>query len=132
MPMNFRSSATLIGLASLALAISATAAMAGEPIPGVDIELGKNPGGIAVVVASSDTAGRFTARVAEPGRYTVSFVCKRAPCRPFTVQVSASGKPLKAGPDMTYDLTVEGRMPVVLTGLIQGVWKAPAGLDPLR
>ena len=127
MPMNCRSSAALIALAGLALAISATAAMAGEPIPGVDIYLGKNPGGNPVAVASSDAAGRFTARVAAPGRYTVSFSCKNGPCRPFTVQVSASGKPLKAGPDMTYDLSVADRQIIVISGTVQSARTREAG-----
>lgn len=119
MSMNSRSSAALIALVGLALAISATVALAGEPIPGVDVKLGKNPGGALVAVASSDAAGRFTARVAAPGRYTVSFSCKKGPCQPLTVQISASGKPLKASPDMTYDLSVGDREIVVISGTIQ-------------
>lgn len=68
----------LLAWAGLALAVSASGGMveAGEPIPGVDIELGKIPGGLAVVVATTDREGRFSVRVrVERGEYAVSTTC---------------------------------------------------------
>lgn len=73
----------LVVVVSLVLAASISAGMAnaGEPIPGVDIELGKNPDGTTVVVATTGREGRFSSRVrVEPGEYAVTTV--RAPRRP--------------------------------------------------
>lgn len=109
----------VIALAGLALALSASTAWGlGEPIPGVDIIVKENPGGKAMVLASSDASGRFSGRVAKAGQYDVSIVCRRAPCGPFTVQMKASNDMLKAGANMTYVLSVEGREPVTLSGMV--------------
>lgn len=82
MASGFRLAAiiSLVLAASVAIGI----AHAGEPIPGVDIYLGKNPGGRAVVVANTDREGRFSAQVrVEPGEYAVTTACApRRPCRP--------------------------------------------------
>lgn len=76
----------LVAAVSLVLAASVAIGMAhaGEPIPGVDIKLGKNPDGRAIVVATTDREGRFSAKVrVEPGEYTVTKACApRRPCRP--------------------------------------------------
>lgn len=65
----------LVGLA-LAVSLSGAVAGMGEPIPGVDVELGKNPGGLAVVVATTDREGRFSAQVrVERGEYRVAMAC---------------------------------------------------------
>ena len=75
----------LVAAVSLVLAASVSIGMAhaGEPIPGVDIELNKDPGG-AIVVATTDREGRFSAQVrVEPGVYAVTTACApRRPCRP--------------------------------------------------
>jgi len=72
-------------LAVLALVLAATGAMASEtPIPGVDIIVRKKPGGSAIVVATTDASGKFTARLAEPGNYSLSTACRlKSPCAAY-------------------------------------------------
>jgi hypothetical protein len=122
MPLKFRSVRVTIALALAALVLSTAAPMRASinPIPGVDVIVKKNPPGTKPIVATTDRSGRFTARVTEPGKYTVFIVCKTEPCPHFTVSISASGKELKANKDLSYDLTVEDRKPVVLTGQVLG------------
>lgn len=74
----------LIALIGLALAVSGAAINPGEPIPGVDVKLGKNPDGRAIVVATTDRESRFSAQVrVEPGEYAVTTACApQRPCRP--------------------------------------------------
>jgi len=70
--------ARLFALAGLALAICvAGVVQAGEPIPGVDIKLGKNWGGaLAVPIATTGPDGRFSTRArVERGEYVVSTAC---------------------------------------------------------
>jgi len=50
---------------------SANAVFAGEPIPGVDIKLGKNPGGSIAFTGTTGRNGKFTAKL-EEGIYTLS------------------------------------------------------------
>jgi len=122
MPTKSRYVKAMIALTLTALALSIATPMqaAINPIPGVDVIVKKNPHGIRSVVATTDRSGRFTGRVTEPGQYTVFIVCKTEPCPHFTVSLSASGKVLKANKDRTYDLTVEDRKPVILTGQVLG------------
>lgn len=57
-------------LATCALLLFAGApAFAGEPIPGVDVKLGKNPGGSIVARTTSDKAGRFVFENLTAGQY---------------------------------------------------------------
>ena len=55
-------------LACAVLLLAATAAMAGDPIPGVDVNLGKNPGGNAIT-ATTDADGRIVFKGLTPGDY---------------------------------------------------------------
>jgi hypothetical protein len=84
----------------LALACSIPAARAAnEPIPGVDIIVKKNPGGI-VATAHADKVGRFTLRLTEPGDYTVTTSGHRkSTCAARSPSIRAPGHPLK--PDAT-------------------------------
>lgn len=76
---------------AIALAIPGAAVLAGEPIPGVDVELGKNPGGISQVLPV-DAAGRFNLRITERGGYTLSTSCRLpAGCLPHTLSVNPTG-----------------------------------------
>lgn len=88
----------LIALVGLALAVSGAAITPGEPIPGVDIYLGKDPGGSPVVVATTDAEGRFSARVrVERGGYAVSTACSRRQTCPPNRQLTLSvdGRPVR-------------------------------------
>ena len=104
----------------LALALSSSAAMAAiNPIPGVDIIVRSRPGGIVVGQATSDTSGRFSVMVKEPGQYTLSSACRQTACQkarpPFTF---TSTPPLKPNGNGTYDFTVGADGPFVISGVI--------------
>jgi hypothetical protein len=57
-------------LACAALALSATAATASKPIPGVDVIVRKNPGGHLIV--HTDRSGRASLGRLDPGDYTLT------------------------------------------------------------
>lgn len=114
----------LIGLVTVFLAAFASVGTvnAGSNIPGVDIKLGKNPGGIAVVVATTDRAGRFSARVrVEPGEYVVSTACApRRPCPPNrSLTLTVDGRPVRPDAQGVYLFPVGGSLgTVVLSGRV--------------
>lgn len=88
----------LIAFIGLALAVSGAAINPGEPIPGVDVNLGKNPGGTAIVIATTDREGRFSARVrVERGEYAVSTACApRQSCPPNRqLTLTVDGRPVR-------------------------------------
>lgn len=60
---------------ALAAATSSLGAFANDPIPGVDIMIKRNPGGIAVQ-AKTDSAGHFTLSGLTPGKYTLQLASK--------------------------------------------------------
>lgn len=102
----------LVAAVSLVLAASVAIGMAhaGEPIPGVDVKLGKNPGGQVIVVATTDREGRFSAQVrVEPGEYAVTTACApRRPCRPNRL-LTQSVDSREVRPDAPGRLPVSGR-----------------------
>jgi hypothetical protein len=115
-----RTSLALVITAGSILLFSSAAALAGDPIPGINVATGKNPGYPIAVIATTDKAGRFTARFAEPGDYTISFICgEKAACPRFATTAAANGKPLTASREMTYDLIVGRDHPVILTGTVE-------------
>lgn len=57
---------------SLLCLLMFTTAFAGDPIPGVGVGSGKNPGGQIVSKATTDNNGRFTLTVKEAGKYDLS------------------------------------------------------------
>ena len=68
---------TVVGMV-FAAAAAIGIAHAGEPIDGVDVKLGKNPGGRAIVIATTDREGRFSAQArVEPGEYVVTTAVRR-------------------------------------------------------
>jgi hypothetical protein len=114
----------LICFVVMALMLPATSMQAtNKPIPGIDIVVKKHPGypPTLVVVASSDAQGHFTAKITEAGQYTLSLACKKPPCAKFTAVISADGKVLKANADGTYEIVVESKKPVTVTGEIATV-----------
>ncbi len=71
---------------ALALLCWSSAALAGEPIPGVDFNLGKNPGGI-VAKGQSDANGNYRFSKLAPGKYELCIA--RQACK--TVEVGKDG-----------------------------------------
>ena len=121
LPTKSRSNKAIVLLTVAALLLSIAPPMwaATNPIPGVDVVVRKHPGA-TMVVATTNAKGQFSGRVTEAGQYSISIVCKTAPCPRFTVTLSANGKVLKANADKTYNLTVEDRKLVMLTGAVMG------------
>lgn len=102
----------------LGLLFASTLAFAGEPIPGVDVNLGKNPGGSIAIVGVSDAKGQFVVVVKEPGQYRVSTSRKRdKPGPAYQLTLKATGTTLKESGPLTFDFTV-GREPVTLRGMV--------------
>jgi len=101
----------------MGLLLTGSVVYAGEPIPGVDVKLGKNPGGSISVVGTSDAKGKFIVVIKEPGQYWVSVARKAGKPTPDQLSITASGTTLKKTGPITYDFTV-GREPVTLRGMV--------------
>lgn len=92
-------------------------AVEGEPIPGVDIYLGKIPGGIIIKVPS-DASARFSVRL-PPGNYTISTACRQAPCASHAINGSHVISAVADGTgSKTYGFTVGESGPFVFSGQI--------------
>ena len=113
----------LIALIGLALAVSGATVNPGEPIPGVDVNLGKNPGGLPIVVATTDREGRFSARVrVERGEYAVSTACSpRQACPPNRqLTLTVDGRPVRPDARGVYLFPVGGSLgTVMLSGRVE-------------
>lgn len=112
-----------MALISLALAVSGAAVSPGEPIPGVDVKLGKNPGGSVIVVATTDREGRFSARVrVERGEYAVSTACAPRQTCPANRQLTLTvdGRPVRPDARGVYLFPVGGSLgTVMLSGRVE-------------
>lgn len=113
----------LIAFIGLALSLSGAAINPGEPIPGVDVNLGKNPGGTAIVVATTDREGRFSARVrVEQGEYAVSTACApRQACPPNRqLTLTVDGRPVRPDARGVYLFPVGASLgTVMLSGRVE-------------
>jgi len=90
----------LVALIGLALTVSGAAVNPGDPIPGVDVKLGKVPGGTVNVIATTDREGRFSARVrVERGEYAVSTACSPRQACPANRQLSLTVDERPVRPD---------------------------------
>ena len=103
------------------MAVSASGGMveAGEPIPGVDIYLGKTPGGLAVVVATTDRQGRFSARArVEQGEYAVSTRCVSRTACPLnrSLSLSVDGRQIRPNERGLYLFPVGASLGTVMLG----------------
>lgn len=98
-------------LVGMALLLPGSAALAGEPIPGVDIYLGKIPGGIAVSAPTgSDGAYKFTGLVA--GNYDLSVGGQRVQTVTVGANQGISGV-LSSEPGGKASITFNGQVGVV-------------------
>ena len=66
------SGASLLGGALPGGAVISAFAMPGEPIPGIDVKLGKNPGGQGLQTTTSNANGEFEFTNMKKGSYTIS------------------------------------------------------------
>jgi len=112
-----------MALIGLALAVCWAAVSPGEPIPGVDVKLGKNPGGSVIVVATTDREGRFSARVrVERGEYVVSTACApRQACPPNRqLTLTVDGRSVRPDARGVYLFPVGGSLgTVMLSGRVE-------------
>ena len=70
---------TLCLFSGIALAQKSPQATTGAPLKGVDVKLGRNPGGGAVARATTDGEGRFNLGVVEKGSYTLTLSLPEEP-----------------------------------------------------
>lgn len=112
-----------IAFLGLALAALGGPVNAGEPIPGVDVNLGKDPGGTAIVVATTDREGRFSARVSvERGNYAVTTACSPRQACPSNrlLTLSVDGRSIKPNARGVYAFPVgTGLGTVMLSGRVE-------------
>jgi hypothetical protein len=62
----------IAGFVCSAILTLSSCAYAGEPIPGVGVGVGKNPGG-RIITVKTDGHGRFAFAPADSGSYTITF-----------------------------------------------------------
>lgn len=84
MKHTFTSRILLPVFALAALLMLSTSAFAGEPIPGVNVGAGKNPGGI-ITMTKTGKDGKFAFPTSDSGSYTITFPNDSARM-PFNVQ----------------------------------------------
>lgn len=107
---RFSSAARMLVL-ELALVLPGAAALAGEPIPGVDVKLGKNPGGNAVA-APTGADGAYQFKGLAPGNYDLSVAGRLV--QTITVGDRGSiGGVLSREPDGKASITFNGQVGVV-------------------
>ena len=70
--MNFKI-IKLVSLLTLAVVSIAAVAAPGNPIGGIIVKGGKNPGGQMLVLATTDSKGRFDIAFSEEGEYRIEF-----------------------------------------------------------
>ena len=96
-----RALAVVVGLALLLPGL----ALAGDPIPGVDVKLGKNPGGSIVASSQTDSQGNFHFDKLPAGNYTLKL--PGLPDQSFTVGAEGSiSAVLSKEPDGTASISV--------------------------
>lgn len=106
---------SLFGGAVLALILPLTA-LAGDPIPGVDIALEQNPGGIIVGRGETDAKGTVVFPDLKPGNYSAAINTTRdnipKPSIVVSVEFSGGAKPVKVSYDLAKGRTVKIRFTV--------------------
>jgi hypothetical protein len=100
-----------LGVALIVAALSigiAVDALAGAPLKGVDVKLGKAPGGSPAARTTTDANGAFSIPNLPAGSYTLTFEQATAAASPATARVASSAPAAQA----KIDLVVDGK-PVV-------------------
>ncbi len=62
--------------ALVALCVVSSVAFAGDPIPGIGVGAGKNPGGTSIARTKTGDDGKFTFSKSEAGSYTITFAAQ--------------------------------------------------------
>jgi hypothetical protein len=75
-------------LAALFLFAAISHLEAGIPIKGVDVKLGRNPGGNAAARTTTDSSGHFSFPVQPAGSYTITVAAKQ----PMEITVRGAGR----------------------------------------
>ena len=74
----------IIALLTMAVVSASAFAAAGQPIGGIIVKGGRNPGGKMLVLAATDTKGEFKIKFADGGEYQLDFASsaeKKLPAR---------------------------------------------------
>lgn len=105
--MNFLRLLTFVAVAG-ALSMSTAGALAGAPLKGIDVKLGKNPGGGAVA-RTTDASGGFNFGVLPKGSYkiTLVFPAKASAAKELAAEVIVKGA---VGGDVDTKLAPPGSM----------------------
>lgn len=103
------------------------AAMAGAPLKGVDVKLGKNPGGGAAARTTTDANGAFTFADLPAGSYWLTFELPKTRNEASGPGASARGTAVPTAP------VTQARIEIVVEGkTIAGYWdfERQAAFDP--
>ena len=91
--------------------LSAATAFAGAPLKGVDVKLGKNPGGSPAARATTDAKGGFDLGVVPAGSYALTLGPSAAAAQCAIEVKGAKGGPIKVGWDFakraSFDLAAQ-------------------------
>ena len=101
------SPATRALIVGLALLLPGAAALAGEPIPGIDVKLGKNPGGGSIINAPTGADGAYQFKGLAAGEYDLSVGEQRVQTITVGDKGSISGV-LSREPGGTASISVNG------------------------
>jgi hypothetical protein len=101
---------------------------AGAPLKGIDIKMGKNPGGSVVARTTTDSSGHFSFPAQPEGSYTITIASTES--TEVTVNgavggaitkasaaaaASSTAKVAAAAPSLTVDLKSDGKTPITGT-----------------
>lgn len=111
------SSRTLVALGMIVVALAAHPVYAGAPLKGVDIKLGKNPGG-QIAARSTDGNGKVTFGIVPKGSYYISVAPPSASAAGTVSNTATSGSKQSDPSTKSCLLTIDG----AVAGPIKTEW----------